>query len=509
MKNSVLCYLEETAKKFADREAVVDKDGSITFAELREMAVKAANAIIDRTTKIQRPILVFLPKGKETIAMFMGIVYSRNMYVPTEYNYPKERICAIIDVLQPMMIISDDAGKERLESFGIDIPVILQSEIEGQEVKYSGESLCKKGLLYDLVYIIFTSGSTGVPKGVTISNINILEYIDWATEVFGDNEETRMGSLAPLYFDLSTHEIYTCLSKGATLVLVPEKYIAFPAAIIKFIREQHVNYLYWVPSAYVNVATLDLLKSVELDEIKSMIFGGEVMPVKTLNYWRRHLPNLRFIANMYGPTEATANCTYYVVDREYEDTESLPLGKACDIKDMFILDENNNEITPDQPNVQGELCVCGTSLSKGYWNDKEMTDKHFMQNPLIKEYNEMMYRTGDLVYYDEQGQLCYVGRKDFQIKHMGYRIEIGEIENAILHANIVENVCVLYDKDNKKIVMVYCNNEEIEPSKLIREIGAVLPKYMVPSVCMYQKTFPVTGSGKMDRKKIASLYFEK
>lgn len=507
MKNSVLCYLEDSARNCADKEAVIDKDGSMTFSEMRELAVKAANAIMRESEAIQRPILVYLPKGKESIAMFMGIVYSRNIYVPTDYNYPKERICAIIDVLQPMLIITDDAGKERLETYGVKIPVILQTTIQNQEVVYSGESLSKRSLLYDLVYIIFTSGSTGVPKGVTISNINILEYIDWVTDVFGDSERTRIGSVAPLYFDLSTHEIYTCLSKAATLVMVPEKYIAFPAATLKHIKEMHVNYLYWVPSAYVNVATLDLLNSLELDEINSMIFGGEVMPVKTLNYWRKHLPNLKFIANMYGPTEATVNCTYYVVDREYEDSERLPLGKACNIKNVILLDENDNEITPNNPNVQGELCVCGTSLSKGYWNDKEMTDKHFMQNPLVKEYNEMMYRTGDLVYYDEHGQLCYVGRKDFQIKHMGYRIEIGEIENAILHANIVENACVLYDKENKKIVLVYCNVEELKPSDLLRKIGTVLPKYMVPSVFVYQKTFPLTDSGKMDRKKIASLYF--
>lgn len=509
MKNSVLCYLESSAKKYPNKDAIIDQNGSLSFSDLRMLAVKTANAILMHTQEIQRPVLVFLPKGKDSIAMFMGAVYTRNIYVPTDYRYPKERICSLVDILNPLLIITDERGKNKLESYGIDCPLLLESEIHQQKILHSGDELCKKSLLSDLVYIIFTSGSTGVPKGVTISNINILEYIDWVTEVFHDSEETRMGSVAPLYFDLSTHEIYTCLSKAATLIMVPEKYVAFPAATLKYIKEMHVNYLYWVPSAYGNVASLDLLKSIELDEVKSMIFGGEVMPVRTLNYWRKHLPNLEFIANMYGPTEATVNCTYYIVDREYKDDEKLPLGKACDIKNICLLDENDQEITAESINKAGELCVCGTSLSKGYWNNKEMTRRNFVTNPLIKEYDEVMYRTGDLVHYDENGLLCYLGRKDFQIKHMGYRIELEEIENAILRANIVNKACVLYDNDAKKIVLVYSGSEELDAATLLKEISKVLPKYMVPSVCIYEKVFPCTESGKLDRKKLALLHIGK
>lgn len=508
MQNTVLCYLEKSAHEYKDKTAVTDINGDMSFGEMRDLAVKTANAIMGLHIGIQRPVLVFLPKLKESFSVFMGIVYSRNIYVPTDVKYPGERILSLIEILKPGLIISDKKYEQKLSEYGIDVPVLLLENIRETPCKLNGSELCSRSLLSDLVYIIFTSGSTGAPKGVSISNLNIIEYIDWATEVFQSDENTVMGSLAPLYFDLSTHELYTCLAKASTLVMIPEKYKAFPAAILKHLKEQHVNFLYWVPSAYVNVATFNLLEAIELDEIKTMVFGGEVMPVKTLNYWRKNLPALSLIANMYGPTEATVNCTYYIVDREFSDDEFLPLGKACDIKEILVLDEEEKEITSEQPGVAGELCVCGTSLSRGYWNNAEMTSKYFVQNPLSPYLPEIMYRTGDLVYYNEQGELVFSGRKDFQIKHMGYRLELGEIESAILRTQIVDNACVLYDSMNKCIVLIYCAASEIDNVLLAKELANILPQYAIPSRYEYIRSFPMTDSGKIDRQYLCDKYLK-
>lgn len=508
MKNSVLCYLEKTAHEYKDKTAVTDINGDMAFGEMRFLAVKTANAIMGKNLGIQKPVLVFLPKLKESFSVFMGIVYSRNIYVPTDVKYPGERINALVDILNPSLIITDKKNVQKLSEYGINIPVLLLEDIKETSGGLSGSELCRRSLLSDLVYIIFTSGSTGAPKGVSISNLNIIEYIDWVTDVFHSDENTVMGSLAPLYFDLSTHELYTCLAKASTLVMIPEKYKAFPAAILKHLKEKHVNFLYWVPSAYVNVATFDLLESIKLDEIKTMVFGGEVMPVKTLNYWRKNLPALSLIANMYGPTEATVNCTYYIVDREFSDDEFLPLGKACDIKEVIVMDEEGKEITPEQTGETGELCVCGTSLSKGYWNNAEMTSKYFVQNPLNPYLPEIMYCTGDLVYYNDRGELVFSGRKDFQIKHMGYRLELGEIESAILRTKIVDNVCVLYDSPNKCIVMIYCAASEIDNSLLAKKLANILPQYAIPSRYEFIRSFPMTDSGKIDRQYLCEKYLK-
>ncbi len=508
MKNSVLCYLEQTASKYKDKTAIIDKNGELSFGDMKSLALKTANAIINLYDGIQRPILVFLPKLKESFAVFMGIVYSRNIYVPTDVKYPSERILSLVEILKPALIISDKKYGQKLSDYGIDIPLLLLENIMETSCELKSFELSKQSLLSDLVYIIFTSGSTGSPKGVSISNLNIIEYIDWVTEVFHSDENTVMGSLAPLYFDLSTHELYTCLAKASTLVMIPEKYKAFPAAILKYLKEKHVNFLYWVPSAYVNVATFNLLESVKLDEIKTMVFGGEVMPVKTLNYWRKNLPSLSLVANMYGPTEATVNCTYYIVDREFGDDEFLPLGKPCDIKEIIVLDEEEKKITPEQAGTIGELCVCGTSLSRGYWNNPEKTSQFFVQNPLNPYLPEIMYRTGDLVYYNEQGELVFAGRKDFQIKHMGYRLELGEIESAILQTQIVDNACVLYDSMNKSIVLTYCAANEIDRDLLVKKLADILPQYAIPSRYEYIRSFPMTESGKIDRQYLSKRYLK-
>ena len=208
---------------------------------------------------------------------------------------------------------------------------------------------------------------------------------------------------------------------------------------------------------------------------------------------------------MYGPTEATVNCTYYIVDREFGDDEFLPLGKPCDIKEIIVLDEEEKKITPEQAGTIGELCVCGTSLSRGYWNNPEKTSQFFVQNPLNPYLPEIMYRTGDLVYYNE---LVFAGRKDFQIKHMGYRLELGEIESAILQTQIVDNACVLYDSMNKSIVLTYCAANEIDRDLLVKKLADILPQYAIPSRYEYIRSFPMTESGKIDRQYLSKRYLK-
>ena len=304
--------------------------------------------------------------------------------------------------------------------------------------------LAEKILDVDPVYTFFTSGSTGTPKGVIINNHNVIDYTDWAVKTFPINENTIMGNQSPFYFDISTQDIYTTLKTGATLGIIPPMYFAFPAKALQFINERKINFLYWVPSAFVSIANYDLLKSIPLNNVELIMFGGEVMPVKQLNYWKKYLPNLKTIANVYGPTEATVNCTYYIVDREFSDSEVLPLGKACENTGLLVLDEDNNIIDSSKVNELGELCVYGSSLSAGYWDDEEKTKEKYIDNPTNPYYKEKMYLTGDLVYYNERGELVFAGRKDFQIKHSGYRIELGEIESSYVHHMIKKKNKVCY-----------------------------------------------------------------
>lgn len=505
MRTTVLSYLEESAEKYPDKTAFFDEKNEITFSELKKRSVDLGWHIKDRLKGKRNPILVYLPKDISSITAFMGILYSGNFYTPTDIRFPAEKVISVMDALNPSAVLVDNKTKEKFLSFAADRDVeLINIDDVGESVRTDSEELVNAILDVDPVYVFFTSGSTGVPKGVIINNHNVIDYIDWAVSALPISDRTVMGSQSPFYFDISTQDIYAALKTGATLGIIPPKYFAFPAKAVQFIKERHINFLYWVPSAFVNVANFDILKSIELDEVELIMFGGEVMPVKQLNYWKKHLPNLKTVANVYGPTEATVNCTYYVVDREFTDSETLPLGKACENTGLLVLDEDGNAIDPSQTGRQGELCVYGSSLSAGYWNDTEKTDEKYVLNPFCKHYRERMYLTGDLVYYNERGELVFAGRKDFQIKHSGYRIELGEIEAATMGNKEVINTCASYDSERKQIVLFY--QGDVSEEEVRDYLLDVIPKYMVPTVYHHLQRFPYNDNGKIDRKRLNEEY---
>lgn len=506
MRTSVLSYLEETAERLPDKVAFFDMERELTFSQLRQSAIDLAFYIKELLEGKSNPVLIYLPKTVDSIVAFMGVLYSGNFYTPTDIRFPIEKVRSVFQTLKPAAIIVNDATKEKIEQLDDIESVVL---INMDEVKHcnqyeKAQELLDQILDVDPVYTFFTSGSTGTPKGVIINNHNIIDYIDWAVKTFRIDETTIMGNQSPFYFDISTQDIYATLKTGATLGIIPPTYFAFPVKALQFIKERNINFLYWVPSAFVSIANYELLTAVCLDKVELIMFGGEVMPVKQLNYWKKNLPNLKTIANVYGPTEATVNCTYYIVDREFSDSEVLPLGKACENTGLLVLDDENQVIDKNRPNELGELCIYGSSLSVGYWDDEEKTNEKYIDNPCNKFYKQKMYLTGDLVYYNERGELVFSGRKDFQIKHSGYRIELGEIESAAMGKEEISVVCAAYHKEKKQIVLFY--QGEISEEELKDYLLTVIPKYMVPTIFFSLKRFPYNDNGKIDRKQLENQY---
>jgi non-ribosomal peptide synthetase component F len=262
-----------------------------------------------------------------------------------------------------------------------------------------------------------------------------------------------------------------------------------------------ISFIFWVPTIMVNIANLGLLGSADLGKLKKIFFAGEVFPTKHLNVWRKHLPEALFV-NLYGPIEITVDCTYYVVDREFRDDEPLPIGFACRNTSILILDENDQPAHDNQP---GELCVRGSSLALGYWNDPEKTAKAFVQNPLNKHYPELIYRTGDLVCRNDRQEILFLGRKDYQIKHLGYRIELGEIEHLVTSTGLVDNACVLYHRERKEITLFFEAKDKVPPSTIRQGLAAVLPKYMLPTAFRQMEALPRNPNGKIDRQGLSTL----
>ncbi|GHT61841.1 amino acid adenylation protein [Bacteroidia bacterium] len=501
MQINVTEYLDRTVQLFPNKTAIDDIHKSLTFSQVKKQAQALAGLIIEQGL-LNKPVAVYMQKGCDMVVSFAAINYSGNFYVPVDLKSPESRIKNTFDSLYSKVVITNKANHDKLKSFFKGRIILIEDAEQHSSVR---EDLIQKQLEQvidtDPVYSIFTSGSTGNPKGVVISHRGVIDYIDWAISTFNINEKAIIANQAPFYFDNSTLDLYLMFGAGATLVIVPEEHYAFPAKLIDLLNEKKINFVFWVPFVLINVANYKLLEQKKPEYLEKILFAGEVMPNKHLNYWRKNLPDCLY-ANLYGPTEITVDSTYYIVDREFSDEEPLPIGKPCRNSGILILTDDNRA---GKVNEMGELCVRGSSLAMGYYNDFEKTAKAFVQNPLNIHYPEMIYRTGDTAYWNERGEVMYVGRKDFQIKHNGYRIELGEIENAVLGTELVDVTCVVYDSANKEIVMFYQAADELSIGEFRKKILLFIPKYMVPTKYHRLEKFPLSANGKIDRLKLAEM----
>lgn len=489
-------WLDSTAVLFPDKTAYIDSRREISFKDLQSESYDVASALIGQSI-FKSPVAVYLEKSVECIASFIGCAYSGNFYTPIDVSMPQERVRKILGTLRPKVIITDSEHSGSIKNISGDAGVILYED--ARRAGHDTDAIRKVSsriIDTDILYVLFTSGSTGEPKGVIIPHCSAVDYVDWITERFDFDESVVLGNQAPLYFDLSIQDVYAPLKSGCTTVLLGERDFTFPARLMKLLAERKVNTIVWVPSALCLFANLKALSTKnELPKLRLVMFCGEVMPNKQLNQWRRAFPDTTFV-NMYGPTESCDASTYYVVDREFSDSDSLPIGFPCRNTDIVVLDEDNRLVT--EKRKVGELCVRGTSLALGYYKDFEKTNRVFVQNPLNDSYVEKIYRTGDLVYYNDLGELMYSGRKDFQIKHMGHRIELGEIEAAALSIGGMLESCALYDSGSDKIVLFY-SGRDIEAKKLLEQLRGLLPFYMIPEKLVNMKLLPHNLNGKIDR----------
>ncbi|MCI8938444.1 MAG: amino acid adenylation domain-containing protein [Dorea sp.] len=508
MRN-ILEYLEESAGKFPDKTAFADETAFCTYSELRDGSRRIGAFLAERVVP-ESPIPVFMEKSVNAVYAFMGAVYAGCFYTLLEPKLPPERLKQVLTLLDAKVIITDSAYEKRLKLLEFQGEVIqigeaLQGSRSSDREKQGRllDGIRKRHLDIHPLYAIFTSGSTGIPKGVLVSHRSVIDFIGDFTEMFGISSEDVIGNQAPFDFDVSVKDIYSALKTGATVQIVPKKLFSFPSKLLDYLEEKNVTTLIWAVSALCMISTLNGFDYKIPKQIKRVIFSGEVMPVKQLNIWRRHIPDALYV-NVYGPTEITCNCTYYIVNREFGSGESIPIGRPFPNEKVFLLDEENREIC--EPEVKGELCVSGTALSLGYYRNPEQTAGVFVQNPLNTNWIEPIYRTGDMAYYGHDGELYFASRKDFQIKHMGHRIELGEIEAVMEGMKEIIRACCIYDEDSNKIVAFYKGG--IDKKQAVRRMGQVLPGFMIPNKFCRVEEFPLTKNGKIDRRRLTEECLE-
>jgi D-alanine--poly(phosphoribitol) ligase subunit 1 len=511
MKTNVLEYLESGAgQSCPERTALVDRFSEITFGELVDRSKAVAMKLRALGDARRRPIVVLLPKSIDVVVSDLAVVYTGNFYSNVDEKTPLDRLSRLLGNIEPYLIITTSDWVAKLESIHIekkrivDFSTLLNDDIEVDSNWLS--EVRKSHLDTDPLCLINTSGSTGTPKSVVLSHRSTIDFIDWCLGAFDFHQEDRIGSLSPLFFDIYTLELFVSLARGCSIFLIPEEFASFPVQITNFLAEKRITFIFWVPTVMVNIANLGLLEKANLTSIRRIFFAGEVFPTRQMNMWRRKLPEAQFV-NLYGPIEITVDCTYYVINREFQDHEPLPIGIPCENSGVFILGEADHEV--DVPNVVGEICVRGTSLALGYYNNPSQTEMRFVQNPLNKAYPELIYRTGDLGYWNSLGELMFVGRSDFQIKHQGYRIELLEIENAALTIPAISNACVTYNFEKKQIVLVFESQNKLTEGEIRGLMSGHLPKYMLPTKILRVDQLPRNPNGKIDRQKIAVEFAER
>ncbi len=497
MKTNILDYLERGGLLSApDKVWIRDGDLSWTFAQFADRISRIGTACISADVGVGGVVAVVMENSAHMLAADFGIAKAGGAFINIDISLPSARMHAILDSVLPSLIIVSRAQYDKVPMSMRAKTLIYDSILES--VIDAAALTTRRAMVIDTdpVCLICTSGSTGVPKAVALSHRGLIDFGDWFDRCFVFDSSDIVGSLSPLFFDGYIPGLLMSLLHGGQFVILPKEAASFPVKLAEQLALNNITFIFWVPSTLVPIAKLQILDQMRLPHLRFVGFAGEVMPPSTLSYLRGALPHAQFV-NFYGPIEISVICTYFVVPKDFPFDKSVPIGLPCSNTRVLILDENNLPCELGQP---GELCVAGSCVALGYWNNPEKTAAAFVNNPLISSYVEKIYRTGDLASREADGTILFIGRKDFQIKHQGYRIDLGEIEHvADIHLG-VKSCSILYDKEARNIVLFYESDTELSAKYIRTKLGAHLPKYMLPTKIFRLDSMPLNPNGKIDRK---------
>ena len=494
---SVLDDLKKQKKLRPDRMMFRDEAETLTFADVAARSDAIGSALLSRRAN-REPVLVFMRRSGAMIAAFFGVWKANCFYVPVDAEMGETRIRSIIDRVKPRLAIADDSADPLLFSCGfagerLDAKAILSEPVDPAALEAAEQAR----LDTDPAYLVFTSGSTGAPKGVVGVHRAVLDYAEQITRALRTDETDVFGMQAPLYVDACLKEILSALRCGAGVVLIPKKLFMTPVPLVEFLNAHRITSLCWVVPALTLISALHTFDAVVPQHLKTVAFGSEVMPPKQLKIWRDHVP-ARYL-NLYGPTECTGMSCFYEVDRDFSDDERIPIGHAFDNTELFLIDENGNRAN------EGEILIRGTAVCHGYYRDPERTAAAFVQNPLNPDYPETVYRTGDLGRINDRGELEFLGRRDDQIKHMGHRIELGELEAAAKTVDGIDAACAVFDRGRSVLGLVYTG--AADKAELLAALRKKLPEYLLPKRTVRVDALPLTENGKTDRKAACAMLY--
>lgn len=488
----------------SNRTALVCDDEYMSYSELESSSEAIASFLINKYNNANTPVVIYGNKENLMMSVMIAALKSGRAYIPIDVSYPKERVEIILDEIgtSTLFNFNDNVKFDNIEVFDKEdiLNIIRMNKGENIDKEYwvKGD---------ENAYILFTSGSTGKPKGVQISSNNLDNFVKWISEYLklGDDEEIFMNQAA-YSFDLSVMSIYPALCYGKTLHGISKKTLSNLKEMFSDIKKSNINYWVSTPSFASMCIIEENFNLNMLKNLKAMIFVGEVFSKKLCNELMVRFPNTRMI-NGYGPTEATVAVSINdICQSDLKSKISLPVGFPMDSSIIKIVDENGIQIGEQQ---KGEIVIIGPSVSKGYFNDIDMTEKSFFSD-YYKEKKCAGYKTGDIGYYKD-GKLYYCGRRDFQIKLSGYRIEIEDIEKNLLKVRNVKNCAIIPIYKDEKVAYLKAFVELFEYSggnyndiilQIKKDLLDIIPEYMVPRNIKIIENMPMNINGKIDRKRL-------
>ncbi|WP_419419531.1 Pls/PosA family non-ribosomal peptide synthetase [Legionella sp. D16C41] len=477
---------ENTVDNYPHNTALICDNKFLSYQELENQVNKLANFLIAKGTKPNHTIGILLERSANSYITILAILKTGAAYVPIDVEYPSERINYILGDMPFYLVITSSAQLARAD---IQFPNYIALDQECENIAIQANTRPEEQADIDeqaSCYFIYTSGSTGKPKGVEITHSSICHYVKVASQIYKMSSEDRVYQGFSLAFDASLEELWMAFANGAALVACTNKDIRSGVGLIDFLNTYEVTVFSTVPTL------LSVLEG-DLPKLRLLILGGEACTTNLIKRWSR--PGLT-IMNTYGPTEATVIATY----AECDPANPITIGKPLPGYEVLILDENLQPLPQGQ---QGELCIAGLGLAKGYVNKPEITAQKFVQNPNKKE--QRLYRTGDLAMIGVDGNIYFLGRIDDQVKLRGFRIELNEIETVIMeYEAISQAVVALHDFDEPKLVayLLFKKNAQVNLKSFKEFLLKRLPNYMIPALLEVVESLPLLPSGKVDRKKL-------
>jgi amino acid adenylation domain-containing protein len=491
--------LQRSAEARPGAPAVRDAEGETTYADLDAAANRLARAYAELGVGRGDRVAVWLDKSATTVAAMQAALRLGAAYVPVDPMSPPARATDILgDCAVAALVTTEARAGEVLQGDLAKVPTVVADGapsglgLAGTDVAgLDASPLPDPGNGDDdLAYVLYTSGSTGKPKGVCISHRNALAFVEWAVAEAGVQPDDRLSSHAPFHFDLSVFDLYAAFTAGASVSIVPEGSAYNPRGLVDFALANRITVWYSVPSALILMMDRGgLLEEPDLP-FRVVVFAGEPFPVKQLRRLRERLPGVRLL-NWYGPTETNVCTAYEVHDVPADQTVPVPIGTAASGDRVWAVKEDGTEAAVGE---EGELLCSGPTVALGYWGREPHGDRP--------------YATGDLVRLLPDGNYQYVGRRDHMVKVRGHRVELGDVEAALLAHPAVEEVAVVVagsGVEARLVGFLSCPAGEPALLELKRHCAERLPRYMILDEARFLTALPRTRNGKVDRLRLQEM----